>query len=387
MADWSELFDEGLEVQSPVSDEQIRVVPAKRGVVLLAGENDEPIVMLTAADLRARTRNRLAERTNADLPVPRKSPDLRRITRRVYYRRCESLFETDWWFLEIARQIWPGRYAKMVSWKPPWFIHIHLADAYPHFQRTREVFARPGCYLGPFAAARDAEAFIEALQESFDLCRSITCLRRAPNGPRCAYAEMGRCVSPADGTISMDAYREILAGALAFAAGDRAGLRETLTSRMKAAAVALDFERAGTLKARRERLETFEQERFAHVRPAEQFAHVLVQRGASRREVRAFLSRQGEMVPLGPLAWPWKKDELEGVLSGMKTLSSDASNCDNHSRLRMGLVARSLFAGPRRGGLVLWWNEELTAQALGEAMENHHDDLGLSPSTKPSDDG
>jgi excinuclease UvrABC nuclease subunit len=383
MAKWSELFDEGLEVLAPVSDEQISAVPAKRGVVLLAGKNDEPIVMLTAADMRARTRNRLAERTDEDLAIPQKRPDLRQITGKVYYRRCESRFETDWCFLELSRRIWPTRYEKMLSWKPAWFVHIHLDDAYPYFQRTRDVFAGPGSYLGPFANARDADAFIESLQESFDLCRSITCLRRAPNGPRCAYAEMGRCVSPADGTISMDEYREILAGALAFAAGDRQPLRNALRERMKSAAAAQEYERAGSLKTRLERLHVFDRECFSHVQPADDFRYVLVQRGVGKREARAFLAWRGEIVYAGALHWPTKSDELQGVLESMdriKTLAAAETICDDHGRLRMGLVARMLFENPARRGAALRWDDASSVEALGEAIEANRDELGLSTS-------
>ncbi len=383
MADWSELFDEGLEVLAPVSDEQISTVPAKRGVVLLAGENDEPIVMLTAADMRSRTRNRLAERTDADLAIPQKRPDLRQITRKVYYRRCESRFETDWRFLELSQRVWPTRYVKMLSWKPAWFVHIHLPDAYPYFQRTRDVYAKPGEYLGPFLSSRDADAFIEALQESFDLCRSITCLRRAPNGPRCAYAEMGRCVSPSDGTISMDEYRVILASALAFAAGDREPLREKLTAEMKASAKALDFERAGSLKTRLERLAIFEKDCYRFVRPADQFGYILVHRGAGRREARAFLAWRGQIVYAGALRWPSQADELQGVLDRMRERSADKPNGDEAGQLRMGLVARTLFAAPEtasadRRGLVVQWNDALTAASLATAMEEYRDELGLS---------
>ena len=95
----------------------------------------------------------------------------------------------------------------MVSWKAPWFIRLDVDEAFPHPQKTREPFGRPGAALGPLATARDAERLIEQVQDAFDLCRSLACLRQSPNGPRCAYAEMGRCVSVADGSISMDDYR------------------------------------------------------------------------------------------------------------------------------------------------------------------------------------
>ncbi len=248
MAEWNQLFDARLDVRVPVTEEQLREIPAKRGVVLLAGQDSEPIVMITAADMRARTRTRLAEPSEEDVSRRSRSPKLGEVTRAIFQKRCESHFETDWRFLEISRLIWPRRYAKMLSWKPPWFVHLSLGDAHPHFARSRKVFEREGRYIGPFASARDAEKFIQDVQDAFDLCRSITCLRRAPNGARCPYAEMNRCVSPADGTISMDEYRSILSGAADFAAGQREGLRGQLQGKMARAAEELKFEAAAEYK-------------------------------------------------------------------------------------------------------------------------------------------
>lgn len=374
MSDVSKLFDERLDVQPPMDAERLAGVPARRGVVLLAGENDEPIVLLTAGDMRSRLRTRLAERTGQDMPFPpTKSADLRQITRRVYYQPCDSRFEADWRFLELARQLWPTRYEKLISWKPPWFLHIRLEDAHPHFRRTREVFAREGTYLGPFADARSAETFLEALQDAFDLCRSVSCLRRAPNGPRCPYAEMGRCVSPADGTISMAEYRQVLAGALAFAAGDRQSRWDDLTQRMKQAAQAMRFEEAAALKARRDRLEFFRREEFAHVRPAEAFAYLLAPRSLSRRQRRMFLVWRGEIVYAGEMRRPVTAENLQGVLDRMKALSAESPPCDTAARLRMGLVARSLFDAPAERGLAVPWSPSLTAAALAEAWNASFD--------------
>ena len=70
MAEWSGIFDKRLEVVPPVADEAFADVPAKRGVLLLAADQDRPITLITAANLRARLRTRLAE-DDADGPSRR----------------------------------------------------------------------------------------------------------------------------------------------------------------------------------------------------------------------------------------------------------------------------------------------------------------------------
>ncbi|MBS3821747.1 MAG: hypothetical protein GVY16_07885 [Planctomycetes bacterium] len=373
----SEHFDDRLPVDPPVDEERLREIPAKRGVILLVAEDDEPIVMLTAADMRSRTRNRLADRDEDTDATPVRRADLRQITRAILFRRCESHFETDWQFLERVADLWPDRVGTMVACKPPWFVHLHTPDAYPHFARVRDVFARPGRYIGPFAAARDADAFVDALADAFDLCRSITCLRQAPDGPRCAYAEMGKCLSPVDGSIAMDDYRAVLDQAADFAAGDRQDRREQLIEQMKQAAAEQAYERAAAIKTRLDRLAYFDSPPCRFARPAEDFNYVLIQPGAGIRECRALLASRTAIQYAGPLAWPLQDKPLQNVLKTMAYLAETSPPADELGRLRMGLVSRLLFAGADRRGAVVHWTPQTTAADLADAVANARERLGL----------
>ena len=375
-----------------MSDEQLAEIPAKRGVVLLEHQDATPIVMITAASMRSRTKTRLAE-PHEEQPenktTKRKTPDLREITHAIRYKRCGSVFEADRAFLNLAHQIWPTRYEKLVSWKSPWFVHINISDAYPHFARTRSEFCGgDGDYVGPFISARDAEKFIGAIQDSFDLCRSIGCLRNAPNGQKCAYAEMGRCVSPSDGTISMDAYRKILAKALAFAAGSRDELQQSLREQMKTAADAQEFERAGAIKHRIERLEFFNGPQFRYVAPVEDFRFILVQKGLTTRECKVFFAGGGAINEVGTLVYPTDIKQVRGVLVKIEKLAAGESAAGGAiENLQMGLVARLLFNETAHRGLVIRWNPDITPQQLAEQIEEATDDLALrAPAVrKPKD--
>lgn len=373
----TEHFDARLAVDPPVDEERLREIPAKRGVVLLTGENDEPIVMLTAADMRSRTRNRLAQRDDDDAAGPSRRADLRQITRAIYVRRCESHFETDWQFLERSCEVWPKRYASMVAWKPPWCVHLHTPDAYPHFARVRDAFAQPGRYVGPFASARDADAFIDALADAFDLCRSVSCLRQAPDGPRCAYAEMGKCLSPVDGSISMDDYRNVLEQAAEFAAGHRRPREQQLIEQMKQAAAEQAYERAAAVKTRLDRIKIFDAPAYRFVRPLEDFQYILVQPGVGIRQCRVFLASRTAIQAAGDLDWPLQSEQIERVLKTMAWLAETQPPADAIGRLRLGLVSRLLFAGENRRGAILHWSPETSAEDLASTIEAACEPLGL----------
>ena len=376
-SDLAGMFDGRLDVAAPLSDQQLREIPTKRGVFLLTAEDNRPILLTTAASIRSRLRGRLDENDPAH---PSRSADLRTITRAVHWKLAGGHFETDWRYLEFARAIWPKSYAKMLSWKPPWFVHVDPAEAYPHLQRTRDVFAAAGRYVGPFETARSAEKFIEIVQDAFDLCRDIQCLRRSPSAPRCAYGQMGRCLSPCDGTIGMDDYRRQVARAADFAAGLRAERVEQLKDLMQSAARELKFEQASALKARLERLAELDAPTYRHVSTGEEFRFLMIQPSGSRRRAKVFLADRGAVEQAEPLEYPLDAKKVQRRIDRMgRFLAAAGSRTpDEAYRWRMGLVARSLFAGPSQGGLLIRWRRDLSAEEVGRAIAAAAGELGLS---------
>jgi hypothetical protein len=370
-----DLSDGHLEVRGGLDDQQLGAVPAKRGVVTLLGEGDIPLLMLTAADMRSRLRNRLAE---AREDKQTRSADLREVTRKVLWRLTHSHFETDLQYLEAARAVWPARYASLLAWKPAWFVHVDPTEEYPRFVRTRQAGQRSGRYFGPFPDGRSADRFVDALEDVFSLCRDYRCLRQAPHAQPCAYAQMGRCHSPCDGGISMDEYRGIVARATEFvgalgsgASGQPGAMRAELAESMRASAKALRFEEAASLKARFERLDVFESPACHWVAPLEQFRFVAVQSGGSTRKARAFVVYGGLVEPGGELEYPLKPTALRKVLRRLGMLQGAVTApIDPMGRLRIGLVARYLLSSPDRQGLIVRWDADMTELQLQEAIEH-----------------
>ena len=373
---WEKLFEGSLDVAPPITEEHLAAVPGKRGVVLLLAADDQPVVLLPAADMRTRTRNRLR---NPDQEERSKLPDLHEITRRILWKLSHSYFETDLDYLEIARTIWPATYRQLLAHKPAWFIHVNPSDRYGCFVRTRDVFKLPGQYLGPFETGNSAEKFIEALQDAFNLCRTPTCLRQAPAGRQCSYGQMGRCLCPCDGSISEADYRLAVTEAARFAAGDHAFLFERFRQRMKEAAAKLQFEQASGLKARLDRLAEFSQPTYAQVAPAEQFQFIVLQSGPGRRKAKAFVVDRGNVDFAGLLDYPVVDLQIAALLEAMARLAAAPAPADmDLARLRMGLVSYYLFAGERRSGLILRWRPELGVAAVRTALEGNAERLNMA---------
>jgi len=375
MADRHEAFDGALEVRPPVGPEQLARVPAKRGVALLEAENARPIVLLTAADIRARVRTRLTEPLE---DARRKAADLRGITRCVRWRLAAGHFETDLRFFELARTIWRRTYPSLVAWRPAWFVQVDPCEPFPHFQRTRQIAGARGRCFGPFAGSRQADRYIQILQEAFDLCRHVRCLRQAPHGARCAYAEMGGCLAVCDGTIGLPEYRRHVAGAADFAAGIRQPHLEQLKREMASAARELAFERAAEIKGRIERLTELDGAAFAEAAPLEAFRFVLIQPAAARRQVMVFFVNGGTIAELAPLRYPLESRQVAARLKAMARQAERPAALDIVGQWRLGLVSSYLFAGPARGGLMRRWSASLTEGELAAAIEAAAERLDLA---------
>ena len=376
MPEWTQRFDGQWEIVSPLSDEQIARIPGKRGVALLAGEGDRPIQLLPAANLRARVRNRLRR---GETDKRSKTPDLLQVTRKVFWKLASGHFETDLLFFDLSSTIWPKSYTRLLAWKPGWFLSVDLQEAYPHFVRTREVFESSGRYFGPFPDARSAERFIKLLEDAFALCRDAQCLAKAPHGQPCTYGQMGKCLSPCDGTIGAPQYGRVVAEAAAFAAGRHEALRQRLTESMTAAADELKFEFADSLKAKINRLREFDRPAYAYVGPAEEFRFLSIHPGTNSQEAKIFLADRGRVEGPYPAAYPPEPPQLARVLEQMRALAGADRGFQQRERWRMGLVVRYLFSGEARRGLMLPWREGMTADALAEAIESGAGVLRLRP--------
>jgi len=373
MTDWTRQFEGGFSIRPPVDDQHLASLPARSGLALLLAEGGRPIALLPGADLRSRIRNRM----RAPEADPRRLANLQAVTQTILWRRTWSHFETDWRFLEIARQLWPKRYTDLLACKPAWFVHVNPAEQAPHFARTRDLAGATGVCLGPFPNGRSADRFIEVLQDAFDLCRRVQCLRQAPHGSPCAYAQIGKCRGVCDGATPMDEYRQVVERAAAFAAGRRADVLEAWRRQMKRAAADLAFERAAKLKARIERAAELNAEAYRHVAPAGAFRYIVLQPGRSRRRACMFLVRGGSIVEQRPARFPPQERQLEALLGRAGAFMQRDEPMDEAGPWRLGLAARYLFSSPERRGVMLRWREDLSAGELAETIRQSAKVLNL----------
>lgn len=381
MSETIDSFDGEVHGSPPLSDELLSRVPARRGVALLGGADDYPIQLLPAADMRARVRNRIHA---PDEQTRRNMPDLGRITQKVSWKLAGGHFETDLYFLEISRRLWPDEYTGMLGWKPPWFVHVDPRSAVPQFVRTRRPGQEQGRYLGPFPGGKSAQRFCDILRDGLYLCRDVAMLRNAPDGRRCAYGQMDRCLGACYGRISMDEYRREVARAADFAVGRREGHLDELRRRMREASKELHFEQAAAFKARLDRLAEMDEPDFQHVAPLEEFRFVLIQPHTARK-AKVFYVDCSSITGGEILAYPPSEEQLRKVLRLGRERTEQTAGAEKPDIWRMGLLCRYLFSSPRRRGVILRLRDDLDIGELREAVSASADDLGLRPPPSETD--
>jgi DNA polymerase-3 subunit epsilon len=83
-------------------------------------------------------------------------------------------------------------------------------EPWPRLSMVRRVLDDDADYLGPFGSRKAAEKSLAALHETFPVRQCSDRLGREPSRSPCALAEMGRCLSPCDGSADPSTYAEMV---------------------------------------------------------------------------------------------------------------------------------------------------------------------------------
>lgn len=230
--------------QRPTTDD-LKPLTNTPAVYLLTTEHDQPVLLATTQQLRRLVNARLAPPEDEGAST---RADLGAIARAVRWRSVSGPFEARWWYWRLARQLYPREYRKLVGFGSAWWLWLDMTGQVPEIRVSERLTGEPQDYLGPWPSRRSATQAVEGLWDLFDLCRYPEQVRKAPAGQRCAYADMGRCDAPCDGSASLMIYTQRVRAAWAFADGGVQNWMEQAKTEMRLAAQQLAFERAGLLK-------------------------------------------------------------------------------------------------------------------------------------------
>jgi excinuclease UvrABC nuclease subunit len=224
-------------------------LPNSAGFVLFADSQDKPIALLTTANIKRTTKNKLAEKIE-----PTKRADLKSITAKIYYTICPCKFRMAIKHFDAVKKIFGQNYKDHITLVLPWYIKIDLSEKIPFFSITKKpTFKKQEKVLGPFPGQKSATAFLKTIEDAFRLCRKSELVNNPVLAASCPYLQMDACAGVCAGKISPQDYQVIINDA--FEAGvNPAGAIERFQNEMQTAAKELKFEKAAELKKKIDKL-------------------------------------------------------------------------------------------------------------------------------------
>ena len=259
-------------------------LPAHPGVLMIEmREAGAQPYLARTADIR-----RAAERLLREAEATSKRLNLRNVAARVRYRMTGSKFEQTLALYTCARARFPKRYRDLLRLRPPAVLKVNLRNEYPRCYVTRRISGDGGCYFGPFASRKSAEAFAEGFLDLFKIRRCQIKIRRDPEFPGCIYSEMKMCLAPCFAGCTKEEYDVETGRVLAALATSGEALTQELERDREAASEALDFERAAAVHKRLEKATAALRGLPEVARRIDELDAVILQRGAEEKSIIVF---------------------------------------------------------------------------------------------------
>lgn len=223
-------------------------LPHSPGVYLFRDDADRVLYVGTSRDVRKRVQSYFtASETRSRMG------EMVRLAARVTAVECATPLEAEVRELRLIAQHKPSYNRRSKFPEKTTFVKL-TREPWPRLSLVTQVRDDDADYLGPFSSRSSAEKCLAALHETFPVRQCSDRLARRPSRAACVLAEMGRCLSPCDGSVDEHTYAAVVRQ-----------LRETLlrrpdevvdavNARMESLAADERFEEAGV---HRDRLASF----------------------------------------------------------------------------------------------------------------------------------
>ncbi len=242
------------------------------------------------ADLRRRLRRLLGPRSSLS-----KLLNLREVTRKIGYQPVGSALEAQWLLYKLNRLHYPSRYRQRLRLRSPALLKVNVRNRFPRCYPTRRLSADGSLYYGPFPSRLAAEHFASEFLDLFNIRRCVEDLNPDPSHPGCIYSQMRMCLAPCFQGCTDEEYQQEVGRVVAFLDAEGQPLIHGLEAERARASEALDFEAAGKLHRRLEKVHEVLRQKPGLARNVRDLHAVIVERGAPPKSVSFFRLRSGEI--------------------------------------------------------------------------------------------
>ena len=223
-------------------------LPHSPGVYLFKDDASRVLYIGTSRDVRTRVRSYFtASETRSRMG------EMIRLASTVQAIECATPLEAEVRELRLIAEHKPSYNRRSRFPEKVTFVKL-TRETWPRLSLVKKVLDDDADYLGPFGSRSMAEKCLAALHDTFPIRQCTDRLALSPSRSACVLAELGRCLSPCDGSVDHDSYAAVVRQLRDTLLRQPDQVVELVNQRMAALAQDERFEEAGV---HRDRLASF----------------------------------------------------------------------------------------------------------------------------------
>lgn len=222
-------------------EEELKKLPRKPGVYIMRDDKDVILYVGKAINLHNRVRSYFRENIGRGPAIDQMVSLIARFEYIVTDSELEALVLEN----NLIKENSPKYNTLLKDDKTYPYIKVTVGEDYPRILFSRTMKKDKSRYFGPYTSAAAVKDTIELLNKLYQL---RTCNRVLPRDTGlerpCLNYHIKQCLAPCQGYVSMEEYRQQVAGALEFLNGNYSPILKDLEEKMNKAAEELEFEEA-----------------------------------------------------------------------------------------------------------------------------------------------
>lgn len=222
-------------------EEELKKLPGRPGVYIMHDEHDDIIYVGKAISLKNRVRQYFQSSRNKSAKILQMVERIRRFEYIVTDSELEALVLE----CNLIKEHRPKYNTMLKDDKTYPFIKVTLGEEYPRVLFSRTMKKDKSRYFGPYTSAGAVKDTIDLIKKLYKIRSCSKTFPRDIGKERpCLYYHIGQCNAPCQGSFTKEQYRESVAQAVDFLAGNHAPVVRMLEEKMNQASEEMEFEKA-----------------------------------------------------------------------------------------------------------------------------------------------
>ena len=333
-------------------EEQLKALPTSPGVYLFKDNQGKVIYVGKAANISNRVKSYFGASGNLSSKIQQLVLKINDLEFMVTDSEQEALILE----CNLIKKYHPKYNVRLKDDKTFPYLKIDISEDWPSVYITRRFKNDGARYFGPFASAGAVRKTLRLVKKIFPF-RSCTRSIDGTDKRPCLDYYIHRCLGPCIGAVNKQEYREVINQVILFLQGKQELVLHELSSKMRASAQQLQFEKAALLRDQIRAIErVIEGQRIAIALKGEQDVIAMVQ-NEGQAYVEVFFVRNNKLIGRDHFIMEGIHDEKPGQImaSFVKQYYASASYIPSVILLQYPVDEMSVLAEwlkERRGGKV-----------------------------------